>query len=132
MVPPCVVVVDDEVLIQMLLQTDLTDAGFTVFIEGSMENALARLASGACECHALVTDINLGDGQSGWDIARRARELNPAMPVVYMTGDSAHEWPVQGVPGSVLVSKPFATVQIINAVAQLLTDTSSAAATPTA
>ena len=114
MVPPCVLVVDDEVLIQMLLQTDLADAGFTVLVEGNVEDALARLASGGSECHALVTDINLGDGQSGWDIARRARELNPALPVVYMTGDSSHEWPVHGVPGSVLVSKPFATVQIVN------------------
>jgi hypothetical protein len=35
---------------------------------------------------ALVTDINLGrDKIDGWDVARRAREIDPNFPVVYMS-----------------------------------------------
>ncbi len=123
MLTPCILVVEDEALIQVMLEADLTDAGFTVIVEGSVGDAFAQLEASGSTCQALVTDINLGEDKSGWDIARHARELNPNIPVVYMTGDSAHEWPIQGVPGSVLVCKPFASVQIVNLVAQLITDT---------
>jgi DNA-binding NtrC family response regulator len=68
---------------------------------------------------ALVTDINLTGKLLGWEVAKRARELHPEIPVVYMTG-AGHDWAVNGVPNSVLVSKPFAAAQIVTAVSQLL------------
>jgi hypothetical protein len=49
--------------------------------------------------------------------------------VVYITGDSAHEWTVHGVPNSVLVTKPFAAAQVVTAVSQLLTAGSSSGTT---
>ena len=69
---------------------------------------------------ALVTDINLNSGMDGWEIARRAREMKPDFPIVYMTGAAAHEWTSQGVPGSILLEKPFAPAQVVTAVSQLL------------
>jgi hypothetical protein len=30
------------------------------------------------------------------------------MPVVYITGDSTHDWSSKGVPDSVVIAKPFA------------------------
>jgi hypothetical protein len=40
--------------------------------------------------------------------------------VVYMTGASADDWGSKGVPNSVLINKPFAPVQVVTAVSQLL------------
>src|SRR6478736_1409615 len=57
---------------------------------------------------------------SGWDLARKAREAEPSFPVVYMTGAAADEWAVHGVPGSILLQKPFAPAQLTTAIAQLL------------
>lgn len=54
---------------------------------------------------ALLTDIHLKGDLTGWDVAKRARELNPEMPVIYMTGAAANEWPSHGVPNSVLLNK---------------------------
>jgi DNA-binding response OmpR family regulator len=68
----------------------------------------------------VLTDIKIGGDLDGWDVARHARELKPEIPVIYISGDSTHEWPVKGVPGSVMVAKPFATAQIITAVSVLL------------
>jgi CheY-like chemotaxis protein len=56
----------------------------------------------------------------GWDVARRAREMEPEFPVVYMTGDSADDWASKGVPKSILLNKPFAPAQLITAISQLL------------
>ncbi len=52
----------------------------------------------------------------------------PGLPVVYMSGDSAHEWTVKGVPNSVMVSKPFVIAQIITAISSLLNEASSPSA----
>jgi DNA-binding response OmpR family regulator len=69
---------------------------------------------------ALVTDINLKGRMTGWDVARKARELHPEFPIVYMTGGAAEDWGSQGVPNSILLVKPFAPAQLVTAVSQLL------------
>jgi CheY-like chemotaxis protein len=56
----------------------------------------------------------------GWEVAKQAREINPAFPIVYMTGAAADEWASHGVPNSVLLTKPFAPAQLLTALAQLL------------
>ena len=68
----------------------------------------------------LVTDINFGRPPVGWDVATRAREISPTTAVVYITGDSGHEWSVRGVPRSIVVTKPFAPLQIAAALAAQL------------
>jgi hypothetical protein len=40
--------------------------------------------------------------------------------VIYMTGAAADQWPVQGVPNSILLAKPFAPAQLVTAISQLL------------
>jgi hypothetical protein len=42
------------------------------------------------------------------------------LPVVYITGATADEWAIQGVPNSILLTKPFAPAQLVTAVSQLL------------
>jgi hypothetical protein len=54
-----------------------------------------------------------------WEIGRHARGLLPAIPIVYVSGESDHEWSAQGVPHSVMVAKPFAVSQVIVAIANL-------------
>jgi DNA-binding response OmpR family regulator len=64
--------------------------------------------------------VDLRGELTGWDVARRAREIFPNMPVVYMTGAAADQWPSHGVPNSVLLQKPFAPAQVVTAISQLL------------
>ncbi|QBX36896.1 response regulator [Brevundimonas sp. S30B] len=116
----CVFVVDDEALILLTIEHALEDGGFDHKSVMSAEEAANLFAEHGDNCRALITDVNLGGEVSGWDVARNAREKYPTLPVVYVTGDSAHEWAAHGVPNSVLVSKPFVAAQIINAVATLL------------
>jgi len=69
---------------------------------------------------ALVTDIRLRGKINGWEIARKAREIDPEFPIVYMSGVSAAEWSSKGVPNSIMLQKPFALAQLVTAVANLL------------
>jgi hypothetical protein len=50
------------------------------------------------------------------------------LPVVYMSGDSAHEWSANGVPESVILQKPFVLVQLITAITTLLNQAGNATA----
>jgi DNA-binding response OmpR family regulator len=77
-----------------------------------------------------VTDINLIGRLDGWEVARAARETDPTMPIIYMTGTHAEEWASKGVPNSVILAKPFAPAQLVTAISNLLnTVTPSAAPT---
>jgi DNA-binding response OmpR family regulator len=57
---------------------------------------------------------------SGWQVARQAREIDPMLPIVYMTGTSTEEWTAKGVPNTILLQKPFAPAQMVTAVSQLI------------
>ena len=116
-----VFVAEDQSDILQLLTSVLTDAGFAVTAARSGEEAITMLDSGGTGYRALITDVNLRGKLSGWDVARHARETNDLLPVLYMTGASAHEWGSRGVPGSVLLLKPFAMSQVVAALSQLVT-----------
>lgn len=116
-----ILVVEDEDMIRDLVEETLGDSGFKVVLANSGEEALRLLDNAQRKYRALVTDVNLGrDTITGWDVARHARSVDPELAVVYMTGDSAAEWASQGVPNSVLITKPFASAQLVTGVAQLL------------
>jgi DNA-binding response OmpR family regulator len=115
-----VLVVDDEILIHPSLQDTLEEGGYAVQTASSAEEAIEMLEAPGAAYNALVTDINLGSKITGWDVARRARELTAELPVVYMTGFAHEEWTANGVPHSVLLGKPFAPAQLLIAVSQLL------------
>ena len=118
---PFVLVTEDDELIQGILVDALTEAGFEPIVASSGENAVELLDASHSKYRALVTDINLGCGKmDGWDVARRAREIDPAFPVVYVSGDSAEDWGSKGVPNSIMLAKPFAPAQLVTAVSQLL------------
>ena len=126
---PLVLVVEDETLISLMLQDGLEFAGFDVQTASNGEDALRMLETFTYA--ALATDLNLGRNSklSGWDVARRAREIAPGLAVIYTSGGfAASDWAVQRVPNSVMVSKPFGTEQVVTAISQLLNIGSASAA----
>ena len=119
--PPAVLVVEDEYYLAADIEEALTDAGFAIYdVVSSGEEALTLINGGTITYRALVTDVILGGSVSGWDVARRIREREPTFPVVYVTNALAEEWVSQGVPNSILISKPFARARLVTAVANLL------------
>jgi DNA-binding response OmpR family regulator len=118
---PVILVIEDDQLIQGVVEEALREGGFEIAIASSGENAVKMLEASDGKYRALVTDVNLGrDRMDGWEVAKRAREIDPAFPVVYMSGDSADDWGSKGVPNSIMLEKPFAPAQLVTAVSQLL------------
>lgn len=119
-----ILVAEDDQGLQGFLEEAPEDGGLKARIPSSGEDAAASLAAGNGEFRALVTDVNM-NGMSGCDLARKAREADPSFPVIYMTGAAADERAVHGVPGSILLQKPFAPAQLTTGISQLLTRTRS-------
>jgi DNA-binding response OmpR family regulator len=113
-------VIEDEVLLQHVLEDTLVEAGFTVAQAFNSDQAMKMLDAQGAQFRALITDVNLGTKITGWDVARHAREIDPDLPVIYTTTANAHDWKSMGVPNSILLTKPYATSQILTAVSQLI------------
>ncbi len=77
-----VLLVDDETAILDILVEVLEGAGFHVTLASSAEDALTMTAPP----DVLVTDLNLGAGMSGFQLATEARRRWPRLPVVFMSG----------------------------------------------
>jgi CheY-like chemotaxis protein len=101
-----ILLVEDEVLLCWILEEALRDDGYTVHIATTGDGGMEAVESGQ-RFAALVTNIRLKDGPDGWTLARRAREIDPAIPVLYVSGDSASQHREMGVEGSSMLSKPF-------------------------
>ena len=115
-----IMVVEDDPAIQTLVEDALGDGGFEPAIAASGEEAVTLLRGNRSHYRALVTDINLLGKIDGWEVAKQAREIDPAFPIIYMTGAAADQWASHGVPNSILLTKPFAPAQLVTAVSQLL------------
>lgn len=120
---PTLLYVEDEILIQALLLQELEEAGFTVVVSSTGRDAMGILEKDHAQIQGVITDINLGDGPDGWDVARTARELRSGLPIVYVSAASEHDWTSMGVPASVMIAKPFVPAQVVVAISSLLTIT---------
>lgn len=118
-----VLVVEDEVLVLLELEDALRDAGYDVVSASNGHEGLKLAEELSGPLRGIVTDVRVGVGPDGWGIAHRARELNPQIAVVYMSGDSASDWSANGVPNSQMIQKPFATAQVVTAISQLINET---------
>jgi DNA-binding response OmpR family regulator len=121
--PLTLLIVEDDALILEVISIELNIVGFEIVIARTGTEALSELDADATRFKAVITDIRLGEGPDGWDVGHHARELVSKMPIVYISGDSGHEWSAKGVPDSVLIAKPFVPAQLITAVSTLVTST---------
>lgn len=117
-----ILIAEDEALILLDLEQGLTDAGFVVVTTTTGAGAIELLKGADPPILGLITDIRFGEPPDGWEVARAAREIDPQMAVVYVSGDSAADWPAKGVPDSIMLEKPFAMAQLVTAISQLLNE----------
>jgi DNA-binding response OmpR family regulator len=80
----CIMVVEDENDIRSMIADVLDEAGFTVIEADSADAAVPLL--GRDGVRLLVTDIDMPGRLDGIGLAKEARRLHPAIPVIFITG----------------------------------------------
>ena len=109
-----VLFVGDDVISHFLNCDTRRQSGFAVLEASSASDACAAIDQHP-RLSALVTDIELGSGADGFEVARRARGANPDISIVYISGTAARRHPREDVERSLFISKPFVPCQIVEA-----------------
>lgn len=103
-----IVVVDDEAPIRMLATEALTEAGYSVVTAEDARSGLALLRA-TPSVRLLITDVGLPGGMNGRQLADAARETQPGLKVLFITGyaESAVLKGGDPGPGMHIMTKPF-------------------------
>ena len=110
-----VLVVEDETLVLFTLEAELSRAGFQVVLASDPASACARLDEEGADLIGLVVDLNLSADESGFDVARHARFINPDVIVIYISGNDPRQWEDEGVKDSVFFAKPILSARVAEA-----------------
>lgn len=117
----CILVVEDEFLIRLMLAEELTESGFAVCEAENGDRASALIAAQPDAFTLLVTDVHMPGKLDGIEVARLLREHRPDIPIIYTTGrpdviDALGPLGEQ----EVLIPKPFAPSELLAVVRRLL------------
>lgn len=112
---PKILIVEDEPLILMDLVDSVEEAGFKTFEASSGEEAFEILDRCSDQLDLLITDINLGVGLNGWDVAEKSRGLARGLPIIFVTGDSLCDWKERPFANSRIFVKPIAPSKLLQA-----------------
>ena len=112
----CVLVIEDEVLVRTLLAEELRDAGFRVVEAAHADDALACLNAGLA-IDLIFSDIRMPGTLTGLDLARRARERDPLVPIILTSGN---EEPAREAGLARFIAKPYGMAEAIRAVREAL------------
>ena len=113
----CVLVVEDDALIRLILVEELQEAGFHVKEAATGDQAIALLEEIDPPLAVLVTDIHMPGDHSGVDLAAYVHLHHPAARVIFTTGrpDSLRKggqlW-----RNDVLVRKPYVPSEVIKVI----------------
>jgi PAS domain S-box-containing protein len=83
-----ILVVEDEASVRNTVRRQLETLGHRVLVAGTAAAALPVL-KGAEPIDVLLTDVLLGSGMNGIDLAEAARAFSPGLPVIFMSGFTA-------------------------------------------
>ncbi|AYD05224.1 response regulator [Neorhizobium sp. NCHU2750] len=99
-----VLIVEDEFLIRMVLADTLLDEGYDVVEAGNVLEAVGIL--GQRKIDAVITDVDMPGGLSGFDLARMISDTHMNVPVIVASG--RHRPLPEEMPGdAVFVAKPY-------------------------
>jgi DNA-binding response OmpR family regulator len=114
-----VLLVEDEPLVCALLQDHLAEAGLEVVPAPNAEAGLEAAERGNGPPAVLVTDVNLGPGMDGLELAEEAQRRWPQLVVLVMTGDERNLSRMPATLRSRCFIKPFKPPCLVAAVATL-------------
>jgi PAS domain S-box-containing protein len=115
-----VLLVEDEDSVRTMAARILRQKGFTV-VEASDGGAALEAIQEGGPLDLILTDVVMPE-MSGVELANRAEQLRPGMPVLFMSGYSEREVADRGGgrTGSMLLNKPFRAGELVAAVRKVL------------
>ena len=115
-----ILLVDDEKSVRDLVRRLLELDGYAVVEAIDAEEALRLFGSSDSELRLVVTDLSLPD-LDGWELCRRVRSVQPAMPILVISGSfDLNTLLASNAPDVGFLQKPFAPEDLYRRVSVLL------------
>src|SRR6201987_253289 len=113
---PLILVADDEPSILQYIEHVLQLADYRVVTATTVEEAWKILQQQQTEIELVLTDIVMPGSIDGQDLAKRIQQLDPALPVVFITGalSETDDRAAMMVEKQLLLRKPFFPQQLID------------------
>jgi len=102
----CLLLVEDDVLVRMTVALMLEDEGFSV-VEAATAMEAQQLMQDGLDTMVVVTDVDLGAGPSGAELADWLRRRRPDVVIIFITGRIASLAGRQLDLREAILSKPF-------------------------
>jgi CheY-like chemotaxis protein len=121
-----ILLIEDDPGVRQITSRSLQEYGYGVVEASGGHQALAVLERGDGRIDLLVTDVIL-PGMDGPELARRASELRPELPVLFVSGYTDDEIVRRGLlqEGQPFLQKPFTPEALAAKVGELLSAVSS-------
>lgn len=125
-----ILVIDDEVSIQIAMQSLLESWGYEAITAGSCDEMLERIATHRTAPRLIISDYRLRDNASGIDAIERLRsEYNDEIPGMLITGDTgADRLKEAQESGFLLLHKPVPNHRLRASIAHLIESSDKAVA----
>jgi two-component system chemotaxis response regulator CheY len=116
---PVILVVDDDVPIQILMQSLLREFGFHPVTAGSGDQAL-EVVRGGVRPDLVLLDMNM-PGMSGPDAIRELRALLAQTPIVILSGERVSPRDLSSLGATSAVQKPFDVAELVTQIRNFVT-----------
>jgi CheY-like chemotaxis protein len=116
--PLRVLAVDDEPMMTKAIMRILKPSGHVVTVAGSGEEALQKMAEQTFD--VVVSDMGMGAGMNGWDLATAVKERCPQVRFLLATGWGAAIDPAEAAARGVeaVLAKPYHPIDLLQALAE--------------
>ena len=117
----CILVVEDEPLIRLIVVEELTDNGYEVCEAETGDVAAGIIDADRHALSMLITDVHMPGKLDGFAVASLVRERYPDVPIIFTTGrPDLARGSLQLRGNETLLSKPFVPSQLVAVVHHLL------------
>ena len=104
----CLLLVEDDPLVRETVSAMLEDEGFEVVEACDAAAALSLVRSGL-DVPLIVTDVDLGAGPNGAELADMLRRLRPDLRIIFITGRLSSLADRESDDHEAILPKPFAS-----------------------
>lgn len=109
-------VVEDDDIVRMLIVDVLDELGYKAIEAENAAAALTVLEDAGQSLALMMTDVGLPD-MTGLELAAKAREVRPLLPVLFASGYAEN---VNVPEGMYMIGKPFSIDQLRDKVREIL------------
>jgi len=117
----CILVVEDDDSVRRVAVNALKRAGYNTVPAASATDAITHYTKQP-HVHMVITDVILGEGANGRQLADELRKLRPDLPVLFVSGYTENGIVKDGIlkPGVDFLAKPYSPDELLRAVRRIL------------